>query len=56
MNGAEGLVHISELANERVENVRSVVSEGDEIYVKVVPSDKAGKLKLSRKQALGEGI
>ena len=54
--GAEGLVHISEMANERVGSVRDVVNEGDEIYVKVIPSDRAGKLSLSRKQALGEGV
>jgi polyribonucleotide nucleotidyltransferase len=54
--GAEGLVHISEMANERVGSVRDVVNEGDEIYVKVIPSDRSGKLSLSRKQALGEGV
>ena len=37
-------------------NVGDVVNEGDEIYVKVIPSDRAGKLSLSRKQALGEGV
>ena len=50
----EGLVHISELANKRVGKVTDIVNEGDEILVKVVPPDRSGKLRLSRKQALGE--
>jgi polyribonucleotide nucleotidyltransferase len=54
--GTEGLVHISELANRRVGKVSDVVNEGDDILVKVVPPDRSGKLRLSRKQALGEGI
>jgi polyribonucleotide nucleotidyltransferase len=53
--GESGLVHISQLANERVQNVRDVVKEGDEIIVKVIGIDsKTGKIRLSRKEALGE--
>ena len=54
--GTEGLVHISELANRRVGKVSDVVNEGDDILVKVVPSDRSGKLRLSRKQAIGEEV
>ena len=51
--GCEGMVHISELANERVKTVKDVVSEGDEIVVKVIGIDeKTGKIKLSRKAAI----
>ena len=51
--GCEGMVHISELANERVKAVKDVLSEGDEIVVKVIGIDeKTGKIKLSRKAAL----
>ena len=51
--GCEGMVHISELANERVKAVKDVVSEGDEIVVKVIGIDeKTGKIKLSRKAAI----
>lgn len=50
--GKEGLVHISKLAKERVENVEDVVSVGDEIMVKVVEIDKQGRVNLSRKDCL----
>jgi len=49
----DGLVHISELAWERVEKVEDVISEGEEIEVKLIAIDeKSGKLKLSRKVLL----
>lgn len=48
----EGLVHISQLDHHRVQNVSDVVSEGDEITVKVIEVDKQGKIRLSRKEAL----
>ncbi|NLW70300.1 MAG: polyribonucleotide nucleotidyltransferase [Eubacteriaceae bacterium] len=51
-NGKEGLVHISKLANERVEKVEDVVNIGDEIEVKVVELDKQGRINLSRKALL----
>ncbi len=50
--GKEGLVHISKLAKERVENVEDIVSVGDEIMVKVVEIDKQGRINLSRKDCL----
>ena len=50
--GCEGLVHISELAHERVEKVEDVVSLGDEILVKALGIDKKGRQDFSRKAAL----
>jgi polyribonucleotide nucleotidyltransferase len=52
MPGTDGLVHISQLANERVRQVSDVVREGDVIDVKVLEVDKSGKIRLSRKEAL----
>ena len=52
--GKEGLVHISQLAKERVARVEDVVKPGDEILVKVVEIDKLGRINLSRKAALLE--
>ena len=50
--GCEGLVHVSQLANERVEKPSDVVKVGDEIIVKSLGYDKKGRLNLSRKEAL----
>lgn len=50
--GAEGLVHISRLAKERVEKVEDVVSVGDQILVKCIGIDEKGRIDLSRKDAL----
>ncbi len=50
--GCEGLVHISQLANERVEKTTDVVSVGDEILVKALGPDKKGRQNFSRKDAL----
>jgi polyribonucleotide nucleotidyltransferase len=50
--GLDGFVHVSQLANERVEKPSDVVSVGDEILVKATGFDKRGKLNLSRKEAL----
>ncbi len=51
-SGKDGLVHISELAEERVGKVEDVVSIGDEILVKVTEIDKQGRVNLSRKAVL----
>lgn len=48
----EGLLHISELDNVRVESVRNILKEGDEVIVKVLGVDRQGKIRLSRKDAL----
>ncbi|MDP4106732.1 MAG: polyribonucleotide nucleotidyltransferase [Bacillota bacterium] len=52
--GKDGLVHISELAEERVGKVEDVVALGDEILVKVTEIDKQGRVNLSRKAVLKE--
>jgi len=54
--GTEGLVHISQLAKERVNKVTDVLQEGDEVMVKVLEIDKQGKIRLSRKEALGANV
>ena len=50
MGSRDGLVHISQLKNERVENVSDVVNEGDVVKVKVLDIDQRGKVKLSMKE------
>jgi polyribonucleotide nucleotidyltransferase len=52
--GTDGLVHISQLAPERVRRVSDVLKEGDEVMVKVLEIDRQGKIRLSRKEALLE--
>lgn len=50
--GKEGLVHISQLARERVAKVEDVVNVGDEVMVKVTEIDRQGRVNLSRKELL----
>ncbi len=50
--GTDGLVHISQLDNKRVEKVTDVLNEGDTVRVKVIDIDRGGKIRLSRKDAL----
>ena len=50
--GCEGLVHVSQLAHERVDKASDVVSVGDEIIVKALGTDKKGRLNFSRRDAL----
>lgn len=52
--GTDGLVHISQLSEERVNRVTDVLSEGDEIHVKVLEVDRMGKIRLSLKDAVSE--
>jgi polyribonucleotide nucleotidyltransferase len=52
--GTDGLVHISQLAEERVRRVEDVVQEGDEVWVKVLEIDRQGKIRLSLKDATAE--
>ena len=52
--GTEGLLHISQIAKERINKVTDVLQEGDEVMVKVLEVDKQGKIRLSRKDALGQ--
>jgi len=53
--GTDGMVHISELKNERVNKVTDVLKEGDVVKVKVLDIDGRGRIRLSRKAALAEG-
>ena len=52
--GTDGLVHISQIADDHVRHVRDVLNEGDELMVKVLDVDRQGKIRLSRKEALKE--
>lgn len=52
--GTEGLCHISMLENHRVQNVTDILKEGEEVMVKLIEIDRQGRLKLSRKDALGK--
>ncbi|MDB5038104.1 MAG: pnp [Bacteriovoracaceae bacterium] len=52
--GTDGLVHISELQDGRVNRVEDVLKEGDRCLVKVLEIDRQGRIRLSRKQALAE--
>jgi polyribonucleotide nucleotidyltransferase len=59
MGGKDGLVHVSEIANERVEKVADVLSEGQEVKVKVLEIDPRGKVRLSMRvvnQETGEEL
>jgi polyribonucleotide nucleotidyltransferase len=47
--GKDGLVHISQISEERVQNVTDELSEGDVIKVKVLEVDKQGRIRLSMK-------
>jgi len=47
--GTDGLVHISQMSNERVRAVEDILSEGDEVMVKVLEVDRSGKIRLSMK-------
>jgi polyribonucleotide nucleotidyltransferase len=50
--GTDGLIHISHLAEGRVDKVTDVVSEGDEVLAKCIEIDPSGRIRLSRKEAL----
>ncbi len=50
--GTDGLLHISQIAEQRLKKVEEVLSEGDEVLVKVIDIDKNGKIRLSRKEVL----
>jgi len=54
--GTDGLVHISQLDKERVNKVTDILNEGDEVLVKVLEVNADGKIRLSRKAALGESL
>ncbi len=52
LNGKEGLLHISNIANERIDKVEDVLSVGDEVLVKVTEIDNQGRINVSRKALL----
>ena len=54
--GTDGLIHISQLDRGRVNKVSDILKEGDEVLVKVLDVDENGKIRLSRKAALGERL
>ncbi|RLB43679.1 MAG: polyribonucleotide nucleotidyltransferase [Deltaproteobacteria bacterium] len=54
--GTDGLIHISQLDRQRVNKVSDILKEGDEVLVKVLDVDENGKIRLSRKAALGERL
>jgi polyribonucleotide nucleotidyltransferase len=54
--GTDGLVHISQLDKDRVNKVTDILNEGDEVLVKVLEVNNDGKIRLSRKAALGESL
>ena len=53
--GKDGLVHISQIAEERVENVSDYLSEGQQVQVKVLDVDQRGRIKLSMREVAAEG-
>ena len=54
--GTDGLLHISQIDHDRVNKVTDVLAEGDEVLVKVLEVDERGKIRLSRKAALGKSL
>jgi polyribonucleotide nucleotidyltransferase len=54
--GTDGLIHVSQLAEGRVERVTDVVSEGDEVLAKCIDIDPSGRIRLSRKEALADAL
>ena len=54
MPGRDGLLHVSQIANERVNNVSDYVKEGQVVRVKVLETDERGKIRLSMKALLNE--
>ncbi|HUA34508.1 MAG TPA: polyribonucleotide nucleotidyltransferase [Candidatus Binataceae bacterium] len=54
MPGTDGLLHISQISNERIRRVEDVLHEGDEIKVKVLDVDRSGKIRLSMREAQEE--
>ena len=53
--GTDGLIHISHLAEGRVDKVTDIVAEGDEVLAKCIDIDPSGRIRLSRKEALADG-
>ena len=56
MPGTDGLLHVSEIANQRVKDMRDELKEGEQVLVKVINIDPTGKIRLSRKALLNEEV
>jgi len=54
--GTEGLLHISQISDRRIDKVSDVLKEGEEVLVKVIEIDKTGRIRLSRKEAEKEQL
>jgi polyribonucleotide nucleotidyltransferase len=54
--GTDGLLHISEMAERRIDKVEDICVEGDEVMVKCIDVDPSGKIRLSRRAALADGL
>jgi polyribonucleotide nucleotidyltransferase len=54
--GTDGLIHISHLAEGRVERVTDVVQEGDEVLAKCIDIDPSGRIRLSRREAMADAL
>jgi polyribonucleotide nucleotidyltransferase len=54
MPDKDGLLHISEIADHRIQRVEDILKMGDEVYVKVLGIDERGRIKLSRRAAMAE--
>jgi polyribonucleotide nucleotidyltransferase len=54
--GTDGLLHISEMADRRIDKVEDICVEGDEVMVKCIDVDPSGKIRLSRRAALADGL
>jgi polyribonucleotide nucleotidyltransferase len=54
MPGRDGLLHVSQIANERVERVGAFVKEGDKIRIKAIEADDKGRLRLPMKAVTPE--
>jgi polyribonucleotide nucleotidyltransferase len=52
--GTDGLLHISQISDQRIEKVTDALKEGDEVLVKVLEIDRQGKIRLSHKEAMRE--
>jgi polyribonucleotide nucleotidyltransferase len=53
--GKDGLLHISEIANERIKDINDYLKEGQIVKVKVIQTDEKGRVRLSAKALLNEG-
>jgi polyribonucleotide nucleotidyltransferase len=53
--GKDGLLHISEIANERIKDINDYLKDGQQVKVKVIQTDEKGRVRLSAKALLNEG-